>query len=130
MRTWCYVWLWASESLSSPVAIVPVQVCLLQWCCSVGQALPGWSLRGLDVTMSLCADRKGRCEYDIPSSFLDGPVESYWEKSSQLFRPVISWRAGPVPGWPRILSLLPLCSTPEAFAAVSGVLAFRRLVGR
>lgn len=55
--------------------------------------------------MSLCADRNGRC--DIPSSFPDGPGEGYWEKSSQL----ISWRAGPAPGWPRILSLLPLLHT-------------------
>lgn len=45
--------------------------------------------------MSLCADRNGT--RDIPSSFPDGPGEGYWEKSSQL----ISWRAGPAPGWPQ-----------------------------
>lgn len=55
---------------------------LLQWCCSVDQAPAGWSLCGLEVTMSPCAGRKDRCEYDIPSSFPDGPVKGYWEKNS------------------------------------------------
>lgn len=99
----------------------------LQWCCSVDQAPAGLSLCGLEVTMSLCADRKGRCDCDIPSSFPGGPVEE--EELSAVIRPVI-WRAGAAPGWPRILSLLPPCSTPEAFAAaVSEIPAFRVCLG-
>lgn len=119
MRTWCYVWLWASESLSSPQAAVPGQVCLLQRGSGPSWVVPLCS-GGDHVTLSVLAGRAGA---SVTSP--DGPAESYWGKSSQLIRPVISWRAAPAPGWPRVLSLLPLCSTPEAFAAVSGVLASR-----
>lgn len=86
MRTWCYVWLWASESLSSPQAAVPGQVCLLQRGSGPSWVVPLCS-GGDHVTLSVLAGRAGA---SVTSP--DGPAESYWGKSSQLIRPVISWR--------------------------------------
>lgn len=116
----CCAWLWASESLSSSTALMPVQVCCRDVVLQCGSALAGRSL-----PMLLTGDRKGTATLmkSAPQLLLRWSSTGLLEEKASVPQTSDLESRCPVqtaaPGLPKVLSLLPLCRTGGAYAAVS-----------